>query len=226
VEKQKKLRFSKALPKDNAEGSTTPYRFDVLAQLANIPARITLYELLRLSKSTREALREALANAEVFIIQIPAGPREEDVEDCLHTSQNAPCITFMADDMQVKGKHGRPLYFIEYIGSSEVSCIQVDPGSALSIMPRRVMQHLGIPTHRLSATQTTIYGFNANDTRSMGKIKLKCQIGDLKSKVTCYVIDADTSYNLLLGRPLIHRNSIVPSTLHQVMKYIDGSGKV
>ena len=60
----------------------------------------------------------------------------------------------------------------------------------------------------------------------MGKIKLKCQIGDLKSEVTCYVIDADTSYNLLLGRPWIHRNSIVPSTLHQVMKYIDGSGKV
>ena len=60
----------------------------------------------------------------------------------------------------------------------------------------------------------------------MGKIKLKCQIGDLKSEVTCYVINADTSYNLLLGRPWIHRNSIVPSTLHQVMKYIDGSGKV
>ena len=123
-------------------------------------------------------------------------------------------------------KHDRPLYFTGYIGSSEVSRIQVDPGSALSIMPRRVMQHLGIPTHRLSATQTTIYGFNANGTRPMGKIKLKCQIGDLKSEVTCYVIDADTLYNLLLGRPWIHRNSIVPSTLHQVMKYIDGSGKV
>ena len=55
VEKQKELRFSNALPKDNAEGSTTPYHFDILAQLANIPARITIYELLRLSKSTREA---------------------------------------------------------------------------------------------------------------------------------------------------------------------------
>jgi len=43
VEKQKELRFSKALPKTNAEGSPTPYSFDVLAQLANIPARITLY---------------------------------------------------------------------------------------------------------------------------------------------------------------------------------------
>ena len=68
-------------------------------------------------------------------------------------------------------------------------------------MPRRIMQHFGIPTHQLSATQTTIYGFNANSTRLMGKIKLRCQIGELKSKVTCAVIDADTSYNLLLGRP-------------------------
>ena len=107
-----------------------------------------------------------------------------------------------------------------------MSRIQVDLGSALSIIPRRVMQHLGIPTHRLSATQTTIYGFNANDTRPMGKIKLKGQIGDLRSKVTCYVIDADTSYNLLLERLWIHRNFIVPSTLHQVMKYSDRSGKV
>jgi len=61
-----------------------------------------------------------------------------------------------------------------------------------------------------------------NGTCPMGKIKLKCQIGDLRSEVTCYVIDADTSYNLLLGWPWIHHNSIVPSTLHQVMKYVDG----
>ena len=50
MEKQKELQFSKAVPKDNVKGSTTPYHFNVLAQLANIPARITLYELLRLSK--------------------------------------------------------------------------------------------------------------------------------------------------------------------------------
>ena len=60
----------------------------------------------------------------------------------------------------------------------------------------------------------------------MGKIKLKCQIGYLKSEVMCYVIDADTSYNLLLGRPWIHRNSIIPSTLHQVIKYADEEGEI
>jgi len=51
----------------NGAGSSTPFCFDTLAQLANVPARITLYELMRLSKSTRDALREALADAEVFV---------------------------------------------------------------------------------------------------------------------------------------------------------------
>ena len=37
----------------------------------------------------------------------------------------------------------------------------------------------------------------------------------------CYVIDADTSYNMLLGQPWIHANWIVPSTLHQCFKYVD-----
>jgi len=43
--------------------------------------------------------------------RIPAEPQEEDEEDCLHASQHTPCITFTPDDMQVKGKHDRPLYF-------------------------------------------------------------------------------------------------------------------
>jgi len=49
---------------------------------------------------------------------------------------------------------------------------------------------------------------------------------DLRSEVTCYGIDADTSYNLLLGGSWIHSNSIVQSTLYQVMKYVDGEEKV
>ena len=44
--------------------------------------------------------------------------------------------------------------------------------------------------------------------------------------MTRYVIDADTSYNLLLERPWIHRNAIIPSTLYQVMKYVGGDEKV
>ena len=95
--------------------------------------------------------------------------------------------------------YDRPLYHTGYIGSSRIERIQVDPGSTLSIVPRRVMHFLGIPLHRLSMTIITIFGFNSGSSRPLGKIRLRCQIGDHKSEMTCYVIDADTSYNMLLG---------------------------
>ena len=110
--------------------------------------------------------------------------------------------------MQIKGKIDIPLYYIWHIVSSKVSCIKIDPRFALSIIPHRVMQHLGSLTHQLSATQITIYDFNANGTHPMGKIKLKCRIVNLKYEVKCYVIDDDTSYNLLLGRPWIIATSL------------------
>ena len=67
--------------------------------------------------------------------QILAMYREEDDGHCHHTSKQFPYITFNPEDMQVKRKHDRTLYFIGYIGSSKVSRIQVDPRSALCIMP-------------------------------------------------------------------------------------------
>lgn len=72
----------------------------------------------------------------------------------------------------------------------------------------------------------TIQGYNADSQRAIGKIRLKCQLADLKSEITCYVIDNDTSYNLLLGRPWIQGNYVLPSTLHKCFKYVDEDKKV
>ena len=85
VEKQKELWYVKALQKGGV-GPSTPFLFDVMAQLANIPTRITLYELLRIFKSTRDALREALADVEIFMTQIPTICGEADDNQCHHTS--------------------------------------------------------------------------------------------------------------------------------------------
>ena len=55
-EKPKEVRFDHVLKKPSGQGFDTPFRFDILAQLANIPARITIHELFHLSKETRETL--------------------------------------------------------------------------------------------------------------------------------------------------------------------------
>ena len=96
------------------------------------------------------------------------------------------------EDMQIKEKHDRLLYYTGYNGSSKVSRIQFDLGFTLSIIFRRVMHHAGIPTHRFSTRHIAIYGFNSNGTHQMGKIQLRCQIRNLKCKVTCYVLDVDS----------------------------------
>ena len=69
-EKKKKVWFDMTLKKNSSQGLNTPFHFDILAQLANIPAHITLHELLHFSKKTREALRDALADSESFLMQI------------------------------------------------------------------------------------------------------------------------------------------------------------
>src|SRR5436189_2344759 len=187
--KQKHLRFSSPLLPSEAGQPATVFRFDILKQLAQILARITLLELLKLSRATREALREALADADTFVTHV-------FTKETLTAINRANSISFSDEDLQVRGMHDRPLYFTGYIGSTVLNRIQVDQGSALSIMPLRIMNYLMIPRSRLSATNTIIAGFNANSSTPLGKIRLNCRIGDLKTEVTCYIIDADTSYNL------------------------------
>ena len=89
MKKKKEIGYIKALQK-NGMGPSTLFCFDVLTQFTNILARITLYELLRLFKFTRDALRKALADVEVFVTQILAICEEKDGNHCHHTRSNFP----------------------------------------------------------------------------------------------------------------------------------------
>src|SRR3954467_13678012 len=99
-------------------------------------------------------LREALANTDIFATHIFTAPAKE----VLAVSTRANCISFSDEDLQVRGMHDRPLYFMGYIGSTLITRIQVDQGSALSIMPQRIMSYFMILQSRLSATNTVIAG--------------------------------------------------------------------
>ena len=152
----------------------------------------------------KEALKDALTDSESFLTQVPTPTKEDGAScpQCHMIQQQVSCIIFTPKDMLLKdNRHDRSLYYTGYIGFTYIERIQVDPESALSIIPKKLLYFLGIPLNRLSTITMTICGFNAGSSHRLGKIRLRYQIGDLKSEVTCYIIDADTSYNLLLGRP-------------------------
>ena len=74
-EKQKEIWFDKFLKKNPSQVLNALFFFDILVQLANIPARITL---LCLSKEMCEVLRDALANSESFLSQVPSIPTDDN----------------------------------------------------------------------------------------------------------------------------------------------------
>ena len=84
------------------------------------------------------------------------------------------------------------------------------------------MRRLGISMKELSKSRLVIQGFNQEGQRAIGMIRLDVTIDELKARPLFHVIDSKTSYNLLLGRPWIHGNGVVPSTLHQCFKNCDG----
>ena len=56
-------------------------------------------------------------------------------------------------------------------------------------------------------------------------IALELVTGELSSNTLFHVIDAKTSYNVLLGQPWLHENGVIPSTLHQCFKFYKGGVK-
>ncbi|XP_052725995.1 uncharacterized protein LOC128194433 [Vigna angularis] len=67
-----------------------------------------------------------------------------------------------------------------------------------------------------------VRAFDGSKRVVMGEIELPVQIGPCVFQITFQVMDILPAYSCLLGRPWIHSAGVVPSTLHQKLKYIMG----
>ncbi|XP_026385149.1 uncharacterized protein LOC113280779 [Papaver somniferum] len=69
-----------------------------------------------------------------------------------------------------------------------------------------------------------IYGLNKAVTKPKGEILLRILLGEIDTEVTLCVVDIDSPYNMLLGRPWVHAIKAVASTLHQCIRFPIPSG--
>ncbi|PIM99216.1 hypothetical protein CDL12_28292 [Handroanthus impetiginosus] len=81
------------------------------------------------------------------------------------------------------------------------------------------MDELGISMDELVSSRLMIQGFNQRGQRALGIIRIQLLMDEISSTALFHVIDAKTSYNMLLGRLWLHENGVVPSTWHQCFKY-------
>ena len=78
---------------------------------------------------------------------------------------------------------------------------------------------LNVSAERVRPNNVCVRAFDGSKTDFIGEIELVLTIGPVDFDVNFQVLDINASYNLLLGRPWVHRAGAVPSMLHQMIKF-------
>ncbi|XP_070010280.1 uncharacterized protein [Nicotiana sylvestris] len=129
-------------------------------------------------------------------------------------------ISFSRNDLPPEGAaHNKALHLTVKYEGYYVKRVMVDGGSGVDICPLSTLQRMDIGTERIRPNNVCVHAFDGIKRDTIGEIDLILTISLVDFEVTFQVLDMDTSYNFLLGRPWIHAAGVVPSTLHQMVKF-------
>ena len=108
--------------------------------------------------------------------------------------------------------------------------MMVDQGSSIDILYWKTFKAIRIPQAEMVPYDDHVVGFASEKVGTKGYIELSTTFSEGKNNKTIgikyLVIDANTSYNILLGRSSINRLMAIVSTPHLVMKFASVSGDI
>nr|XP_016455753.1 PREDICTED: uncharacterized protein LOC107779781 [Nicotiana tabacum] len=130
--------------------------------------------------------------------------REEDIKALAQPHDDALVISFLWNNVQIKR-------------------VLVDPGSSANVIRSKVVEQLGLLDHIVPTSQI-LHGFNMESETTKVEVSLPVTMFGTVQDTKFHVIEGDKGYNALLGRPWIHNMREVPSTLHQMLKFLTKDG--
>ncbi|XP_070017813.1 uncharacterized protein [Nicotiana sylvestris] len=129
-------------------------------------------------------------------------------------------VSFSKNDLPPEGAaHNKALQLTVKCEDYYVKRVMLDGDSGVDICPLSTLQRMEIGTGRIRPNNVCVRAFDGIKRDTLEEIDLILTIGPVEFEVTFQVLDIDTSYNFLLGRPWIHGAGVVPSTLHQMVKF-------
>ena len=170
----------------------------VVASLLHLLSLFSSHKMLQLPNEMRSALIQVLKNPTLHATKIKETKRLED--ESYNCVKCCATITFTKKDLQLGSKpHNRPLFVTEYMRRQNITCILIDGGYEVNIMPKATMKQHRTTTKELTQSHLMIQGFNQRGQRDIGMIFLELVTSELSSNILYHVIDVKTSYNVLLG---------------------------
>ncbi|XP_057976001.1 uncharacterized protein LOC131163431 [Malania oleifera] len=188
--------------------------YNIIDQLKKMPAHISVLSLLLSLEAHREALLKALNQA----------PQDISIDNFNHvigglTATN--CITFTDEKIPVEGQgHNQALHVSAKCQDHMIARVLIDNGSSLNVMPMMTLQKLPVDPSYIRQNNLTVRAFDGTRRESVGSIEIPVQIGPVTFDITFQVMAITPSYSCLLGRSWIHNTGVVPSSLHQRVKFV------
>ena len=105
------------------------------------------------------------------------------------------------------------------VGNCLIKRIMVDNGSAANIMTKHTLQEMGLAESDMIKKSTILVGFSGETKKTVGEITLPTYAQGVNILTKFLIIECDSTYNIIMGRPWIHDLQVVPSTFYQVLKF-------
>ncbi|XP_020230316.1 uncharacterized protein LOC109811091 [Cajanus cajan] len=147
-------------------------------------------------------------------------------------SRRLPTITFTDADFQgIDPVQVDPMVISVEIHNCIVKKTLIDQGSSADILYWSTFKQLGISEMELNPYDDPLVGFAGERVSTKGYIKLFTRFcfdeqESREIQVKYIVVDANTSYNILLGRPSLNMLGAIVSTPHLAMKFPSDKGKI
>ncbi|XP_070026564.1 uncharacterized protein [Nicotiana sylvestris] len=123
-----------------------------------------------------------------------------------------------SDDDGLTFPHNNALLITLHILDTDVKRIMVDDGSGVCIIYPRILTQMTFE-NKIVSRCIMLTGFNNAVEWKLGEITLSALDGSMTLVTAFHIMDQDTAYNAIVGRPWIHPIRAIPSSLYQVIKF-------
>ena len=138
-------------------------------------------------------------------------------------------ITFSDSDMEgCQHPQDDPIVIKAVVANKTIHEVLVDNGSSADIIFASTFDKMGIGREKLEPVNAYLRGFSGERVLPLGSIQLVLTLVDPPCQATTtirfLIVDAPSTYNILLGRPSLNTIRAIPFAYHMVIKFPTANG--
>ena len=124
--------------------------------------------------------------------------------------------------------HDDPLVIRAVVANKTVHRVLIDNGSLSDIIFASAFEKINIGREQLEPVNAHLLGFSREKVLPLRSVQLVLTLGDPPWQATMMIkfliLDAPSTYNMLLGRPSLNAMRAIPSAYHMVVKFPTENG--